>query len=73
MTLNILKLDIFFKFLEFVKNLRAPLQKFVEESQLCHIYHISKNILDNYVFNISTCNLYVLFSKICKFFLDFLL
>ena len=41
MILNILK-DFFIIFLEFLKKMRAPLQKFVEKnSKFIKIYHVS--------------------------------
>ena len=43
-----------FMFLEFIINLRATLQKFVEKHQFNVILSCFKQILDNYVFNISS-------------------
>ena len=61
----------FFIFLEFIINLRASIQKIVEKHQYSVILSCLKQILDNYVFNISTCTQFATSSKICRLFLNF--
>ena len=48
----------FFRFREFVINLRASIQKLVEKYQFYIILSRFKQNLDNYVFNISTCTIF---------------
>ena len=72
MTLNILKLK-FFIFFDFTIKLRATFQKSIEEHQFDVISSCFEQILDNYVFNISTCTLLAPPSKICRLFLILLL
>jgi hypothetical protein len=48
---------IFSIFLELIINLRAPLQKFIENINSNVNLPCFKKILDNYVLNISTCTL----------------
>ena len=60
---------ICFIFLEFVTILRASLQNFVEKHQFDISLSCFKQILDNYVFNISTCTLLPLSFEICRRFL----
>jgi hypothetical protein len=69
MTLNIMKLEFFLTFLEFIVNLRASLQKFVEQHEFDVILSYFKQMLDNYVFNIPICTMLALPSKICRLFL----
>ena len=63
MTLNILKLDLFLILIEFIIDLRAVLQKFVEKYQFNEIlsYFLFKK-WDNYLFNITylhtTCTIF---------------
>ena len=66
--LKYLKLDFVF---EFIVNLRATLQIFREEHQFYVVLCFFKQILDNYVFNISTCTLLAPCSKICGLMLNF--
>jgi hypothetical protein len=66
--LQFLKLDFFPIFLEFIINLRASsTTKFVEKHQLDVILSFFLK-LNNYTFNISTCTLLALSSKICRLF-----
>ena len=61
-------LDVNFIFPEFVINLGAPLQEFVEENPLNVILSSLKLILDNYMLNISTCTLLAVSFKIGRIF-----
>ena len=67
--LKYFEVGFFFIFLEFIINLRATLQNFVEKYQFNVILSCFKQILDNYMFNISTCTLLAPSSKICRLFL----
>ena len=49
-------------------NLRASLQKFEENHQFDVNFSCFQQILDNYMFNISTCTLLASSSNICRFF-----
>ena len=71
MTLNIMKLDIFFIFLAFIINMRRSLQKFLWTNQFDVILSCFKQTLNNHMFNIFTCTLLAPSSKICRFFLKF--
>ena len=61
-TLTILELDFFFRFLEFIIYLRASSQNFVENQQFNAILSYFKQILDNHLFNITylhtTCSVF---------------
>ena len=57
----------FFIILEFVINLRASLQSFVGKHQFNVILSCFKQLLENYVVNISTCTLLALSSTYVNF------
>ena len=59
----------FFIFLEFIINMRATLQ-FCRKHKFNVILSCFKKNLDNYMFNLSTCTLLALSSRICIFFLN---
>ena len=60
----------FFMFLEFIINLKVPLWYFLEKHQFHVIPSYFELILDNYMFNISTCTLLTLSSKLCRLLLN---
>ena len=67
--LKFLKLN-YFIFLEFIINLTTPLQNFVEKHQFNVTLSCFKQILDNYVFNKSSCILLAPSFKISRLFLE---
>ena len=58
LTINILKLKFFSHIPWIYHKLEDPLQKCVEKHQCNIMLSCSRQILDNYVFNISTCTHY---------------
>jgi hypothetical protein len=63
---------IFFIFLEFIINLRAPLQNILEKHLFNVILTCFKKLLDYHLFdNIFNCTSFAPSSKICRLFMDF--
>ena len=63
---------IFLIFLEFIINLRAPLQKKLEKHRFYKILSCFKKLVDHHMLdNIFICTLFAPSSKICRLFLDF--
>ena len=67
--LKYFEVGFFSIFLEFIINLRENSQRFFERNQFNIILSWLKQILDDYVFNLFTCTLLALSSKICRLFL----
>ena len=73
MTSNILKLDFYFLFFYIPwihYKLEGTITRISRKHQLNVILSCFKQILDDYLFNISTCILLAPSSKICKLFLE---